>query len=202
MNKKIEFFEQTSGPYGQLVTYEVDLDRLSPLARRLAQGIYTTDKRDDFSFVFVEDTVPAYQRYAENKYNILDGAATMEDRIQALRKRYGDMLDDPQVMSYDWPQKKKDESPEDYLERCAKDIESNGWAIVQTTIEKPSEIRELRRRLDMTQAAFGELCGGIPVNTIRDWEGKRTTPPEWVVNLIRWRVEAEQASAANKRTAS
>lgn len=202
MSKKIEFFEQTSGPYGQLVTYEVDLDRLSPLALRLAQGILTTDKKDDFSLVFVEDTVPAYQRYAENKYNILNGAATMEDRIKALRERYGDTLDDPQVMSYDWPQKKKDESAEDYLERCAEDIERNGWAIVQTTIEKPSEIRELRRRLNMTRASFGELCGGIPVNTIRDWEGKRTTPPEWAVNLIRWRVEAEQASAANKRTAS
>ena len=198
MKKEIEFFEQTSGPDGRLVTYEVDLDRLSPLARRLAQGIYTTDRRDDFSLVFVEDTVPAYQRQAENPHNILAGATKMEDRIKVLKERYGDMLDDPLVTTYSWPQKKKDESAEDYLERCAKDIESNGWTIVQTTIEKPSEIRVLRRRMNMTQAAFGQFCGGIPVRTIQDWEGKRRTPPEWAVNLIRWRVEAELAANKEK----
>ena len=191
MKKEIVFFEQTIQEEGRLVPYEVDLDRLSPLALRLAQGINTTDKNDDFSVVYIEDSVPAYQRQAESKYNHWPETMTIEERIQKIQKTFGDMYDDPAVLIYSWPQKKKEESPEDYLERCAKDIEKNGWSVVQTTIEKPSEIRVLRNRLRMTQAAFGEFCGGIPVRTIQDWEGKRRTPPDWIINLIRWRVESE-----------
>ncbi len=190
MKKTIEFYERTIQEKGRLVSYEVDLERLSPLALRLAEGIYTTDKHDDYSLIYIEDTVPAYQRQAESKYNAWPESMTMEERIQNIKKKFGDMLDDPRTATYVWPQKQKEESPEEYLERCAKDIESHGWSVIQTATEKQSEVRVLRRRMNMTQAAFGEFCGGIPVRTIQDWEGKRRTPPEWVLNLIRWRVES------------
>lgn len=52
-----------------------------------------------------------------------------------------------------------------------------------------NKIKELRIELGLTQKAFGEALGGIPIRTIQDWEAKKRTPPEWVYELIKFRVK-------------
>ena len=121
MNRLIEFYEKP----GKLISYNVNLDQLSPLAYRLADGIHTTDRRDDFSLVFLKDCVPRIQR------------STREEYLKKARSFYGDLLDEPSEFVYSWPPKKPTESPEAFFERCAKDIESHGWSVIWTARHKP-----------------------------------------------------------------
>jgi putative transcriptional regulator len=51
-------------------------------------------------------------------------------------------------------------------------------------------IKELRMKTGMTQKAFAEYFN-IPVRTIQDWESERRTPPEYVVELIEYKIKKE-----------
>lgn len=51
-----------------------------------------------------------------------------------------------------------------------------------------NRIKALRQQKGMTQKAFAEFLG-IPLRTIEQWEGNKRTPPEYLVNLIQFRVE-------------
>jgi DNA-binding transcriptional regulator YiaG len=42
----------------------------------------------------------------------------------------------------------------------------------------------------MTQAEFSKFLK-IPIRTIQEWEQGRRTPPDYVVELIRYKVEKE-----------
>lgn len=44
-------------------------------------------------------------------------------------------------------------------------------------------IKELRKKIGLSQTKFGELFG-IPMRTIQDWERGYRTPPEYVINMI------------------
>lgn len=59
-------------------------------------------------------------------------------------------------------------------------------------------IRELRMMTGLHQAEFGKRLGGIPLRTIQNWESGERTPPEWVVELIAFRVENDKELAAQK----
>lgn len=48
-------------------------------------------------------------------------------------------------------------------------------------------IKEMRTASGMSQVAFGELLN-IPVRTIQEWEAERRTPPDYVVELIRYKL--------------
>lgn len=51
-------------------------------------------------------------------------------------------------------------------------------------------VKELRLSTGMTQQEFADyFC--IPKRTIEDWEGNRRTPPEYVVQLIKYKIEKE-----------
>jgi DNA-binding transcriptional regulator YiaG len=52
-------------------------------------------------------------------------------------------------------------------------------------------IQEIRAATRLSQAAFGKLCGGIPIRTIQNWEGGINTPPAYVINLIIYKLTAE-----------
>lgn len=43
----------------------------------------------------------------------------------------------------------------------------------------------------MTQKEFTEKLG-IPKRTIEDWESKRRHPPEYIINLIKFKIENEE----------
>ena len=50
-----------------------------------------------------------------------------------------------------------------------------------------SKIKEARLNLGLSQAAFGELLG-IPKRTVQNWEGGVNTCPEYVENLILFKL--------------
>lgn len=51
-------------------------------------------------------------------------------------------------------------------------------------------IKKLRESSGMTQKAFSEMLK-IPKRTIEDWEGGRRKPPEYVLDLIAYKLSNE-----------
>ena len=51
-------------------------------------------------------------------------------------------------------------------------------------------VKELRKLSGMTQKAFSEYFG-IPKRTIEDWEGERRKCPEYLLNLMQYKLEKE-----------
>lgn len=52
-------------------------------------------------------------------------------------------------------------------------------------------IKEMRTACGMTQASFSEYFG-IPKRTIEDWESGRRAAPEYVKNLIEYKLRKEE----------
>ena len=52
-----------------------------------------------------------------------------------------------------------------------------------------NRIKELRASTGLSQTEFGKRLGGIPLRTIQDWEAGRRKCPDYVVELISFRVE-------------
>lgn len=50
-----------------------------------------------------------------------------------------------------------------------------------------NEIKILRKRAGMTQEQFSETYD-IPLNTLKNWEAGRRTPPTYVKNLLEYRI--------------
>lgn len=51
-------------------------------------------------------------------------------------------------------------------------------------------IKELRNLTNMTQREFGEYLK-IPQRTIENWESEQRTPPEYVIELIEYKIKKE-----------
>ena len=51
-------------------------------------------------------------------------------------------------------------------------------------------IKELRTACGMSITAFAEYFG-IPYRTVQDWDGERRTPPDYLVNLIEYKLKHE-----------
>ena len=51
-------------------------------------------------------------------------------------------------------------------------------------------IKEMRQAVGMTQQQFSELLH-IPKRTIQDWEGEKSTPPVYIVELIEYYLRNE-----------
>lgn len=51
-------------------------------------------------------------------------------------------------------------------------------------------ISEIRAATRLSQAAFGKLCGGIPIRTIQNWEAGTNAPPAYVISLIIFKLTA------------
>lgn len=52
-------------------------------------------------------------------------------------------------------------------------------------------IKEFRQAARMTQKGFSEYLN-IPVRTIQDWEGKRRNPPQYLVELVEYKIKKEK----------
>lgn len=61
------------------------------------------------------------------------------------------------------------------------------------------DIKELRQSTGLSQTRFGQLLGGIPLRTVQNWENGVRQCPEWVVELIAYRVENDAAFKAEKK---
>ena len=51
-------------------------------------------------------------------------------------------------------------------------------------------IKDLRAETGLTQKAFSDVYG-IPLRTIENWESGVRNPPEYVVELLRYRITTE-----------
>ena len=51
-------------------------------------------------------------------------------------------------------------------------------------------IKDMRAKSGMTQKAFSDYLN-IPKRTIEDWENDRRKPPDYVVELIRYKLTHE-----------
>lgn len=49
-------------------------------------------------------------------------------------------------------------------------------------------IRELREKYNMTQAQFAEATG-VPFRTLQGWDCGRRNPPEYIINLIKFKLD-------------
>lgn len=53
-------------------------------------------------------------------------------------------------------------------------------------------IREIRMSTGLSQTEFGKRLGGIPLRTIQNWENGVRVCPDYVVELIAFRVEHDE----------
>ncbi len=53
-----------------------------------------------------------------------------------------------------------------------------------------NKIKDLREQTKLTQRGFAEYLR-IPLRTIENWETGKSCPPEYVVDLIEFRIKAE-----------
>jgi len=58
-------------------------------------------------------------------------------------------------------------------------------------MEVKKELKKIREQTRMTQKAFADYFN-IPVRTLQDWESKKRTPPPYVVELIKYKIEKER----------
>lgn len=56
----------------------------------------------------------------------------------------------------------------------------------------PQTIKDMRRALGMTQAEFAAALG-IPRRSVQNWETEVSTPPAYVVELIKFRIAHDPA---------
>lgn len=52
-------------------------------------------------------------------------------------------------------------------------------------------IKEMRKQVNMTQKQFSEYLN-IPKRTIEDWETDRRKPPQYVIELIEYKLKNEK----------
>lgn len=53
-----------------------------------------------------------------------------------------------------------------------------------------NEVKELRKKTGLTQAAFAKRYN-IPKRTVENWETEKTVPPRYVVELLKRAVDAD-----------
>ena len=58
-------------------------------------------------------------------------------------------------------------------------------------------IKELRTKSGMTQQAFGDYFG-IPLRSIQNWEGGQRQCPEYLLNLMKYKLEKEKEKIPQK----
>lgn len=57
-------------------------------------------------------------------------------------------------------------------------------------------IKELRQSTGMTQTEFGDYLN-IPMRTIQNWEGEKRKCPEYVTELIKYKINKEEIGMRN-----
>lgn len=132
--KKIEFFCGLA--YAKKIgsrfrTVEIDLDKLSPTARKIAESIETTDWNDDYGVFMVRSTNTYAERLLEN--------GSSPEYVDRLRKVYGaEMVDTPIKASITVEKAIYNDTTDPYkvLEDTARDIDQNGFEVVGPFVKR------------------------------------------------------------------
>lgn len=64
-------------------------------------------------------------------------------------------------------------------------------AELETRITVAETLKSLRKRTGLSQTAFGDICGGIPLRTIQNWESGVRECPDYVLFLIKSHLKSE-----------
>ena len=114
MKKKIEFRTLKEGHITGCEYFDVDLDKLSPIAKFMAQNILTTVNQDDYSVINCYGP-------SDLAFTLMDGKHTLEQVVQ--RNKDWDTQSLNVSFTFYWekylPEK---ETPEEYLERQAQKV--------------------------------------------------------------------------------
>ena len=105
-----------SGKYAKEM--EVDLSRLSPAARVIAENIHTTDNRDDLSTIVVEGMSIKEHLEKEGKLDLLEKYAVFYEIEE---------MEEPVSSWWNFDFLRANETPEEYFERQAKMMKEYGW---------------------------------------------------------------------------
>lgn len=109
--------------------YEVDLNELSPLARRIAELVFTTFWGDTASMVVLESRATDRER--------MRASGMSPEYIAQIEEIYGsDELAKRQQTWYVWPRMRDEETPVEYFERCAAEITDMDYEVVGGCREK------------------------------------------------------------------
>lgn len=68
-----------------------------------------------------------------------------------------------------------------------------GYSKQRQKLNKIFEIKHLRQETGLSQDEFGKFCGDIPKRTIQNWETGVSTPPEYVIKLIKDKIRLEKS---------
>lgn len=63
-----------------------------------------------------------------------------------------------------------------------------GVTVIATVAEA---LKSLRKRTGLSQTAFGDICGGIPLRTIQNWESGIRECPDYVLFLIKSHLKSK-----------
>ena len=98
------------------MSFDIDLDALSPAAKVIAKNICTTERRDDLSKIWLE---------GESLKELAIKEGKMEE-YKMYEKAYKN-LDKPIVRVWDFDLLRGYESPEEYLNNQVKEMKRCGW---------------------------------------------------------------------------
>lgn len=119
--------------------FEVDLEKLSPSARAVAENICTTNKRDDASNVFLEGaTQREVKEYVEKLYENKDYLTLHELGYWGNREQdmenfamaetcFGIVPEKRRTTLWRFDVIREHETPEEYFERQVEKMRENGW---------------------------------------------------------------------------
>lgn len=57
-------------------------------------------------------------------------------------------------------------------------------------MSRGKEVKELREKMGMNRREFSDYYG-IPYRTVQDWEAEKRELPEYLLRLMKYRVEVE-----------
>lgn len=66
----------------------------------------------------------------------------------------------------------------------------NAMRLKGDLMSRGKEVKELREKMGMNRREFSDYYG-IPYRTVQDWEAEKRELPEYLLRLMKYRVEVE-----------
>ena len=67
---------------------------------------------------------------------------------------------------------------------------NNAMRLKGDLMSRGKEVKELREKMGMNRREFSDYYG-IPYRTVQDWEAEKRELPEYLLRLMKYRVEVE-----------
>ena len=74
---------------------------------------------------------------------------------------------------------------------------NNAMRLEGDLMSRGKEVKELREKMGMNRREFSDYYG-IPYRTVQDWEAEKRELPEYLLRLMKYRVEVEYMIKGNE----